>query len=230
MIYSFLKKIDPIDRYLYLICFVSAFVFELSQLFDFTYNFSSILKALPLLSLITLVYRHLNNSNRILLISGLLLGMTGDILLNINRESNFMFALIVYLLAHLLIISIFHKRMAFNKNYIVHVVLVIGATFLIGYFLRHIPIKLLLPVIVYLAVISLMVTSSFMVNNGNWLIWSGALIFMISDTVLAVNKFLIPIPKSTFFNIGLYYLGQIFLTTGLLICLNVKFQTEKKSI
>lgn len=230
MIYSFIKKIDRIDRYLYIVCFISALVFELSQLFSFNYNFSSVLKSIPLLSLIFLVFRHLKESNRVLLIAGLLLGMTGDILLDINRETNFMFALIVYLLGHLLYIAVFHKRIQYNKTYLIPVIVVLISTMVIGYFLRNIPNNLLIPVIIYLVVIALMVVSSFMINNGNWLIWSGALIFMISDTVIAVNKFLIPIPKSTFFNIGLYYLGQIFLITGLLICLNLKFKPEKISI
>lgn len=228
MIYSFIKKIDPLDRYLYLICFISALTFELSQLLDFTYNFSSFLKSVPLLSLIVLVFRHTNKSNRLLLILGLLFGMTGDVLLDMNRETNFMFALIVYLIGHLLYISVFHRRIKYNKKHIIPTILVLIATIIIGYFLRNIPQKLLIPVIVYLVVIALMVVSSFMVNYGNWLIWSGAIIFMISDTIIAVNKFLIPIPKSTFFNIGLYYLAQIFLISGLIICLNIKFQSEKK--
>lgn len=44
----------------------------------------------------------------------------------------------------------------------------------------------------------------------------GAMIFVFSDTVIAVNKFLRPIPHSTVFNIGLYFIAQFLIVIGLI--------------
>lgn len=224
MILSFLRKLDPIDLILYIICLISASIFEISQFFEFTYRYSSIIKIIPMFSLIILAIRHLHGSIRILFTIGLVFCSIGDLLLDLDRVNNFMFALIVYLVGHILYISVFHKNMHYNKKYLVPIILVILSTIIIGFFLRNISISLLVPVIVYLLVIAIMVISSFLVKNVNWLIWSGAVIFMISDTIIAINKFLIPIPRSTFFNIGLYYIAQIFIVTGLLFCLGKRFK------
>lgn len=230
MLNSFIKKIDHIDRNLYIIAFLSAFAFLLSQVFNFTYNYHSLLKAIPIICLVILVLRHLNDINRGLLIIGLLFCMSGDILLDINRVANFKIAIAVYLIGHLLYISIFHKNLKFESKYFIPVVLVSIVTLLIGYFLKDIPKDLLIPVDIYLLVIAIMVISSFLFSKSNWMIWSGAILFMVSDTVIAVNKFLIHIPKSTFFNIGIYYIAQILLVTGLLISLSPKFSSESNSI
>lgn len=226
MINSFINKIDHTDRSLYFATFFSAFTFLLSQVFNFTYNYSFILKAVPIISLIILAVRHLNNMNRGLLIIGLLFCMLGDILLDINRVTNFKIALAVYLIGHLFYISIFHKKLEYKSLYLLPMISVFIASLVIGYFLRNIPKDLLIPVIIYLTVIAIMVMSSFLFSKSNWLIWGGAILFMISDTVIAINKFLVHIPKSTFFNIGLYYLAQILLVTGLLIALSPKFSIE----
>lgn len=225
MFLSFVKKLDSIDQLLYLICFLSGITFELSQLFEFTYRFSFIIKITPMLCLIMLTIKHLHGSSRVLFTIGLLFCTVGDLLLDIDRINNFMFALIVYLIGHILYISVFHKDIKYNNKYLIPIIFVIVYTIILGILLRNITFSLLIPVIIYLLVIAIMVISSFLVKDGNWVIWSGAALFMVSDTVIAINKFLIPIPRSTFFNIGLYYIAQILIVTGLLICMGKKLKT-----
>lgn len=226
MLLSFIKKIDYIDRFLYLICLSFAALFELSQLFEFTYNYSFIIKSVPIICLIILTKRHLIHLNQYLLIGGLIFCVMGDIFLDLNRIANFKLAILVYLIGHLFYITIFHRNFVFNKKYLIPIILVSISTLIIGYFLRDIPKDLLIPVLIYLLIIGIMVASSFLIKNVNWLIWTGALIFMLSDTIIAVNKFIVPIPKSTFYNIGLYYIAQIALVTGLLFAYAPKFKLK----
>jgi uncharacterized membrane protein YhhN len=68
---------------------------------------------------------------------------------------------------------------------------------------------------VYLCVISAMATLSSFTSFTTRLVFWGAVLFMISDTIIAINKFFYPIPNSTLYNIGIYFIAQLLLATSL---------------
>jgi uncharacterized membrane protein YhhN len=81
--------------------------------------------------------------------------------------------------------------------------------------------KLKLPVLVYSIVISLMLFSALStLIQPDWRIYaavfasSGALLFFISDTTLALNKFVSPIPNARVITMVTYHLGQILIVLG----------------
>lgn len=81
--------------------------------------------------------------------------------------------------------------------------------------------RLALPVMVYGTVISLMLLSALLtLFRPEWettpalLVSLGALLFYLSDIVLAWNRFVAPIPRGRLLNIGLYHLGQIAILVG----------------
>jgi uncharacterized membrane protein YhhN len=49
---------------------------------------------------------------------------------------------------------------------------------------------------------------AFLVPAENRLLFSGAILFIASDVILAVNKFLFIIPYGRVINIGLYFIAQ----------------------
>ncbi|MGE5223616.1 MAG: lysoplasmalogenase family protein, partial [Omnitrophica WOR_2 bacterium] len=78
-----------------------------------------------------------------------------------------------------------------------------------------------IPVLIYAIVISLMLLSAvFTFLKPDWgfpataLVTAGALLFYISDTILAWNKFVSPVHNGRLLNISAYHLGQILLITG----------------
>ncbi len=78
-----------------------------------------------------------------------------------------------------------------------------------------------IPVIIYAAVITIMtLTALFRYGRTStdsfWLVFAGAVLFMISDSVLAVNKFLDPIENSGLIIMVTYMAAQFLIVQGIL--------------
>ena len=78
-----------------------------------------------------------------------------------------------------------------------------------------------IPVSIYATVISIMLLFAFngllvWERPGNLLVFLGAFFFVVSDSILAVNKFYTPIPKSSFFIMITYLLAQYLIVLGIL--------------
>jgi len=83
--------------------------------------------------------------------------------------------------------------------------------------------KLVTPVIIYSAVISIMLFAAMSTifdpvwkTGTSFLVSMGAFLFYISDVILAWNKFVSPIRNGRLFNIITYHLGQIGLIAGVI--------------
>ena len=137
----------------------------------------------------------------------------GDILL--LNPSYFVFGLIAFLLAHLLFIIGFmqHKGFRFDAVSFVTLFAVGGAIFL---WLKPDLGEFMLPVLVYVLVITFMAWQGiglYLRDKGKAYAWIAlaVLLFMTSDTLLAINKF-----KEPFAYASLLILGTYWLSIGLL--------------
>ena len=73
------------------------------------------------------------------------------------------------------------------------------------------------PVIAYMIAISLMaITAGFRVDSKFLWVALGALIFMVSDTLIAVSRFVAPFDYSGVAVMSTYYLAQLLICTGVL--------------
>jgi uncharacterized membrane protein YhhN len=63
-------------------------------------------------------------------------------------------------------------------------------------------------VVLYIVVIITMSIGALLVPAENRLLFWGALLFIASDVVLALNKFLVAIPYGRVINISLYFIAQ----------------------
>ena len=144
----------------------------------------------------------------------MLLSGVGDVILNIDRVGLFIPGLVAFLLAHLCYIGAFATEFRFSPVRAIPLGLLVVYALVMGFFLKEIPSDKLAPVMAYLVIITLMAMGSFLLREPAWLISVGAITFMISDTVIAVNKFLVPIPESTLINVSIYYAAQCLIVTG----------------
>ena len=184
-----------------------------------------ITKPAILTSLIIFFWRnstHLLSKTRNLMLIALVFSLLGDVLLMfVHKSTNFfMGGLIAFLTAHIMYIFVFLKNRNREINTILFtsILLIYGAA--IFYFLHDGLGKLFIPVLVYMTIILLMVNTAFLrkgsvpITSYN-LVLIGAILFMISDSLLAINKFHQPIYLAHVSIILTYALAQLFIVFGI---------------
>jgi uncharacterized membrane protein YhhN len=78
-----------------------------------------------------------------------------------------------------------------------------------------------IPVIVYAVVLAIMVLTALFrfgrtSSESFWLVFTGAALFMISDSILAINKFLEPLPNAGLYIMLTYCAAQFLIAQGLI--------------
>jgi uncharacterized membrane protein YhhN len=161
---------------------------------------------------------------------GILLSLVGDILLMISFEKYFLAGLIAFLLAHLAYVIGFNIPLPEFSAWgiFLSVMIGLGGTRVIRRILEPLAAqglnRMRIPIIIYGTVISLMLLSALVkLSDITWdagaslLVSVGALLFYISDIILAWNKFVSPIKHGRIYNIAAYHLGQIALIAGVIL-------------
>lgn len=169
----------------------------------------TILKAVPVSTLMILVFRDMRGFVRICLTGALLGSVCGDILLDLSYANIFIFGLVAFLVAHLFYTVLFFRYAkspdGFGKVTIGGLVLFSGAMIWIFHSINP---ALYGPVVLYILVIVTMSIGALLVPAENRLLFWGAIMFIASDVVLAINKFLITVPYGRIINISLYFIAQ----------------------
>lgn len=216
------------NNFTLLFLFIVAFVLYANS----THSFLLTLIFKPLLVISLLFYLFMEDGHKeksiIFAISGLLLSLAGDVLLIFQEQNSLFFigGLISFLLAHLSYIfyyvrssdSINVKKLK-NKTIFILSMVVYG---IILYALIYNNLgSLKAPVLVYTVVLISMnifaINRYGKVNNESFkLIMIGALYFTLSDSLLAINKFLLPIPLAGGWIMITYSAAQYFITKGVL--------------
>ena len=145
----------------------------------------------------------------------------GDVCLMLPAPSMFMPGLVSFLLAHLAYIIVMKRGMPWFANR-----RALAATLLLGLgmygFLWQggLPMELRLPVAVYVGVIALMAAQALgrwqqMRSPGALQVALGASFFMLSDSLLAVDRFVQPLPYALFWVLSTYFIAQTLIILGL---------------
>ena len=169
----------------------------------------TVLKAIPVSTLMVLVLRDMRGLARICLTGALLGSVCGDILLDLPYANLFIFGLVAFLVGHLFYTVLFFwyakSPDGFAKVMMAGLVLFAGVMIWI---FRGIAPALYGPVVLYIVVIITMSIGALLVPAENHLLFWGALLFIASDVVLALNKFLVAVPYGRVINISLYFIAQ----------------------
>jgi len=161
----------------------------------------------------------------------LVFSLAGDVLLMLRNDNLFVFGLASFLVAHLCFIASFYGRIK-GRNIplaTVAVSLLPFAAFVGGFLWVLIPNlqanaltkPLVLPIAVYACVIGTMGFTALLRKGGVspqgfTFVMVGALVFMLSDSCIAINRFISPLPQPTFLIMATYGIAQYMLTVGTL--------------
>ena len=157
------------------------------------------------------------------IIIALLFSWLGDVLLMLQGDNSvfFLLGLSAFLLAHMCYILFFHfvrTRENVKSRWYLLLIVVVYYTFLISILSPWLG-EMKLPVRIYGIVISFMFMLAmhmlFIKNKTAGLsMMIGASLFVISDSVLAINKFYQPFPQAAVIIMLTYGLAQFFITEG----------------
>ncbi|MCU0357404.1 MAG: lysoplasmalogenase [Cyclobacteriaceae bacterium] len=185
-----------------------------------------------LLPLLALYYFLTIRENKIPVSNVLLLALVfswgGDVLLMGEGELFFIFGLVSFLVSHLLYIFTFRQFCLEEDSEALHGLqklrfafpIVLYGTGLVVILLPHLG-DMTTPVIVYALVLSLMALNALFrfkrTSPGSFtLVFAGAILFMISDSILAINKFLEPVAQGGFWIMSTYIAAQFLIVQGLI--------------
>lgn len=172
-------------------------------------------------------FRGKNEKNWRIIFWGLLASWMGDILLMKGDEPLFFIAgLSSFLVTHVLYIFYFLKYTKGAKTTLLvkrpGVLLAAAYAAILLYWLIPSLASMLVPVLIYTTVITLMLIAAMATQNrlrpGVWF-WfvGGAILFVISDSVLAFNKFHTPVPFAGICIMSTYGIAQWMVMTGTLL-------------
>ena len=149
--------------------------------------------------------------------------LLGDVMLMFvdTSEHFFTLGLVAFLTAHIMYVLVFLKHRNKQKSPFGFIALLLIYAACLFNFLKDGLGDMLIPVIVYMFIILAMATTAFLrKNNVNilsyGLVFFGAICFMISDSILALNKFYQPIPWSNVSIMVTYALAQYLIVIGIL--------------
>ncbi|MEO8932762.1 MAG: lysoplasmalogenase [Xanthomarina sp.] len=211
----------------FLILFVILLTIEIAtSSFESISNLNYLAKPALLISLIIFFWKqsaHLEKNLKTMVFLALIFSLLGDILLMFVRQSPnyFIGGLLAFLTAHIFYVCVFLKQRNRSKNGAIFILMMLAYGMLLFYFLQDGLRDMLIPVILYMAVILSMAATAFLrqgyvVKSNYVLVFIGAILFMISDSILALNKFYQPLPFTNFSIMFTYAFAQLFIVFGLL--------------
>lgn len=177
-------------------------------------------KGLSISPLAVLAWRELAPGRaRALLAGALALGSLGDVLLDLG-PAWFTAGLGSFLAGHVLYTWLWsaHWRRPLQptRGQWLRVILVLAACAILAAILVPRLGALAVPVIFYMAAISAMAAASALASFANSRIFSGAVLFVFSDAVIAVNRFHTPLPGRDWLVWSTYYAAQVAIVSGYL--------------
>ena len=167
--------------------------------------------------------KHLNKSTKNLTLLALIFSVIGDMFLMYTDEypNYFTSGLVAFLLAHIMYILVFFKKRNPKIKPYGFIALIIFYGSILFYVLKNGLGNMLIPVLVYMLVILIMATTAFW-RKGNvnkqsfYLVFIGALFFIFSDSLIALDKFYIPITLARTGIIITYAFAQLLIVSGII--------------
>ena len=176
--------------------------------------------SLILIILIVVIYPPIKSSYKIFIFSGLLFSLIGDTFL-IYPEKYFKKGLIVFLVGHICYIIAFITSSGVHFTLWIFLPIAIVGTV---YLKIIIPFsgKMKIPIIVYIIIIAIMgwvamERLNYIPTLGTLLAAIGAVLFMISDAVLALNKFRKPFISAELIILATYFAAQWLLAISVIV-------------
>lgn len=209
---------------IWLLLFVIVSVSELVSVTGGFPQFHTITKPLILPTLMAYLLTSTQQRSNYFL-AALVFCWAGDVLLMFSGEKFFIFGLVAFLTGHLLYV-VSYRQMKYNteggllptQKLRFSFPIILAGTGLVAVLFPYLG-GLKIPVMVYALVITVMAMQAlfrygFTNPKSFYLVFAGALFFMLSDSLLAINKFMSPLPLASLLIMTTYILAQYLIVEG----------------
>jgi len=219
-------KLNKFEKSFTALFFVIVIIELLSSTLSALSSFHNVAKPLILISLILFFYlngKQLEAKTRRIMLLALTFSLIGDVLLMFDDVSMnyFIGGLVAFLIAHIMYILVFLDKRNSSQKPLVFITLLLIYVLVLFYILKGGLGSMLIPVIAYvITIFTMAITSS--LRKGNVptisynLVLIGALLFVISDSFIAINKFYSAVPNEHILIMSTYALAQYCIVMGII--------------
>jgi uncharacterized membrane protein YhhN len=173
-----------------------------------------VIKAIPAICLLTLALKAVPGLRGKLLSAALLFCAAGDAALGFEKGENLTIGLGLFLVAQVLFVVTFTRNFKIQKSRIPGAVFLVAYAVLMAIILTPSLEDMALPVYVYLTVITVMGISAALRYPTSKLVVCGALFFIASDSMLAIEEFRGAFPASDYLVMVTYYAALFLIAYG----------------
>ena len=177
------------------------------------YPGSLLVKALPIYILLGVACVSLQGKVRLFMAVALLLSSCGDIFLEMDK---FTPGLASFLVAQLCYAWYFFSQRDREKLQLGRLAIVLAIMLPVS-----IPVvihagDIFIPVAIYMSAICLMGIGAALYRRPSTMLFTGALLFVASDSMIGINRFVVPLPGSKYPIMITYYAAQLFILWGVM--------------
>ena len=203
-----MAKLSTADKTIEAIFWLSAIFFI--ALLPYTPSvLTTLLKIVPITMLVILVLRSTGDWKRLGILAALVFSASGDIFMELD---NFILGLSSFLIAHICYLVVFCRNIEFNLLRVLLALIIVSSTFISATILTPNLGEMAIAVYFYIGVIAVMGITTSLGAKNHPLVILGALAFMVSDSIIAFNRFDAPIEGARYAIMITYYLAQYLLT------------------
>jgi len=182
------------------------------------YPIHAILKTAPIWLLAMIALREAPTSIRLPLGLALFFSGIGDFVLSSSFSMSFPVGMAAFLVAHLFYLWIFAKTLRpwqqLDNSRRIMILTIAGYAVVMGVLILPHTGVLMPAIAIYFVVLSLMAAASFAGLSPRWT-RLGALLFILSDTLIGIDRFLVPLEFRHLAVMGTYYAAQALIVAGL---------------
>jgi len=209
----------------FLWCFVIILIVELIVVSNPEWlQFRILTKPMVVISiLVFFLIQQVDKKTRLLVTTALLFSLVGDIQLIYSGDSDMLFlgGVSAFLVAHIMYIIQFSRTRNRDIGYLAPLLVLSVYALSMYWYLSDSLNNMAIPVGVYIVVYLAMILSAYlrddsMTDNSYICVLSGALLFMLSDSIVAITRFKSDIPYSGALVMGIYGTAQLLMVLGIL--------------
>lgn len=177
------------------------------------YPGSLLVKALPIFILLGVAWVSLQGHARIFIAAALLFSAGGDIFLEMDR---FTPGLASFLVAQLCYAWYFFSQRTTGALPYARLIFIVAIMLSVSFPVISHAGDILIPVAVYMSAITAMGITAAFYRAPSTLVFVGALLFIASDSMIGINRFVTPLPGSRYAIMLTYYGGQLLILWGVM--------------